>query len=176
MGGCNSLDKVAGNRIGNDINKYLISFLKELQKENFSFPFVGEEEYIKIKNNKNQYPDWLVGYVGFQLSFGAKWFAGYRRDKKGIRNYQKEAHQNIKIQRPLLRNVVFYHGNYWEFPIPEYSIIYCDPPYARATKYRDNFNHDFFWNWCEKMKSKGHSVFVSEYSAPKNWKCVWEKT
>lgn len=143
-GGCNTLDKVTGRRIGNDINKYLIAFLNEMKKSDFSLPFIGEEEYLNMKRNQEKYPEWLLGYVGFQLSFGAKWFGGYRRDKKGVRNYENEAQQNIKAQQSLLQDVVFHSGNYWEFFIPEKSIIYCDPPYKGTTKYKDDFDHESF--------------------------------
>jgi len=174
-GGCNSLDKVSGNRIGSDNNKYLIALLKEMQKENFEIPFIGEKEYKEIKNNKDKYPHWLLGYVGFQLSFGAKWFGGYRRDKAGVRNYENEAQQNLRAQQNLIKDIDFYCCNYWELDIPENSIIYCDPPYANTTKYKDDFDHIRFWNWCEEKSKDGHFVFVSEYHAPEQWKAVWEK-
>ena len=173
-GGCNSLDKVSGNRIASDNNKYLIALLKKMQEDNIEFPFIGEKEYQEIKNNKDNYPDWILGYVGFQLSFGAKWFGGYRRDKAGIRDYQNEAQQNLKAQQNLIKDVLFYNCNYWELEIPNNSIIYCDPPYEGTTKYKDKFDHDKFWNWCD-MVSKNHKVFVSEYHAPIGWKSVWNK-
>jgi len=111
----------------------------------------------------------------FQLSFGAKWFGGYRRDKAGIRNYENEAQQNLRAQQNLIKDVKFFHCNYWELEIPHNSIIYCDPPYANTTKYKDGFDHNRFWNWCEEKTNDGHSVFVSEYRAPERWKAVWEK-
>ena len=37
------------------------------------------------------------------------------------------------------------------------------------------FNHSEFWQWCRNMASKGHIVFVSEYKAPDDFECVWEK-
>ena len=62
-----------------------------------------------------------------------------------------------------------------EIEIPSNSIIYCDPPYASTTKYKDDFDHDKFWIWCEQKVKEGHSVYVSEYNAPNNWNCIWEK-
>lgn len=174
-GGCNSLDKVSGLRIGADNNKYLIALLQEMQKDNFVLPFIGEKEYQDIKNNKEKYPDYIVGYTGFQLSFGAKWFGGYRRDKVGIRDYQNEAQQNLKKQQNLIKDVLFYCCNYWELKIPDNSIIYCDPPYANATKYKGSFDHTMFWKWCEEKTLQGNEVFVSEYHAPDNWKSIWSK-
>jgi DNA adenine methylase len=174
-GGCNSLDKVNGLRIGADNNKYLIALLKEMQKDNFELPFVGEKEYQDIKNNKDNYPDYVLGYAGFQLSFGAKWFGGYRRDKAGVRDYQNEAQQNLKAQQNLIKDVEFYCCNYWELDIPENSIIYCDPPYEGTTKYKNDFHHVNFWKWCERKTLEGHKVFVSEYHAPEGWKSIWNK-
>jgi DNA adenine methylase len=174
-GGCNILDKVKGLRIGADNNKYLIALLKEMQKDDFELPFVGEKEYQDIKNNKDKYFDYVLGYVGFQLSFGAKWFGGYRRDKAGVRDYQNEAQQNLKAQQNLIKDVKFYCCNYWELDIPDNSIIYCDPPYEGTTKYKDSFNHKKFWKWCEDMVFEGHNVFVSEYHAPENWESIWSK-
>jgi len=174
-GGCNILDKVSGKRIASDIDKYLIALCQEMQKENFSIPFIGEKEYYEIKNNQSNYPNWLLGYVGFQLSFGAKWFGGYRRDKAGIRDYANEAQQNLRAQQNLIKGVEFYCCNYWELEIPENSIIYCDPPYANSTKYKNGFDHTKFWDWCEKKAKEGYSIFVSEYSAPSNWVSIWKK-
>ena len=77
----------------------------------------------------------LVGYVGFQLSYGAKWFGGYRRDSIGKRNYSLEAYNNIVKDISLLKNIDFYNLTYNELIIPENSIIYCDPPYKNTTKY-----------------------------------------
>ena len=56
------------------------------------------------------------------------------------------------------------------------SVIYCDPPYQGTTKYKDDFDHDEFWNWCRKMNGKGNKIYVSEYHAPDDFKCIWQKT
>lgn len=181
-GGANIIDKVTGNRIGNDINRYLIALLRWMQEERFSFPIVSEEEYKRIKEDKElNYPDWLIGYAGFQLSFGAKWFGGYRRDKKGISGIENEIKQNATAskslfkQAELLKEVEFTNFSYQDLAIPENSIIYCDPPYANTTKYKDKFDSESFWNWCNQRVEEGHTVFVSEYQAPEDWTCVWEK-
>jgi len=175
-GGCNSLDKVANPRIGNDSNKYLIALLKEMQTQvPFNPPHIGEAEYKVIQQSKNDYPDWLVGYVGFNLSFAAKFFGGYRRDKAGIRNYENEARQNLLAQQKLLAGIDFSCSDYRLLDIPKNSVIYCDPPYKDTTQYKDKFDHFAFYHWCREMKRKGHSVFVSEYTMPNDFVCVWEK-
>lgn len=175
-GGCNSLDKVQNPRIGCDSNKYLIALLREMQKQvPFNPPHIGEAEYKAIQQNKENYPDWLVGYVGFNLSFAAKFFGGYCRDKAGIRNYENEAHQNLLAQQNLLVGIDFYCLDYRLLDIPESSIIYCDPPDKGTTQYKNKLDHLDFYDWCRAMKRKGHNIFVSEYSMPNDFTCVWEK-
>ncbi len=177
VGGANLIDKVEGNRIGSDINKYVIALLNEMKNNNFidKLPHVGETEYKKIQNDKNNYPDWVVGYVGFNLSFGAKFFGGYRRDKAGIRNYENEAQQNLKAQQNLIKDVLFFCCNYYELDIPPNSIIYCDPPYQGTTKYKNSIDYDMFWEWCRNKTKEGHKVFISEYNAPNDFECIWSK-
>lgn len=176
-GGCNSLDKVANPRIANDVNPYLIALFKEMQTQfPFKPPHVGEVIYKQIQQNKESFPSWLVGYVGFNLSFAAKFFGGYRRDKVGIRNYENEAQQNLLAQQSSIQGVDFSCGNYFDLNIPDGSIIYCDPPYKGTTKYATKgFDYDKFYNWCRDMVIKGHTIFVSEYNMPDDFECVWEK-
>jgi DNA adenine methylase len=37
-------------------------------------------------------------------------------------------------------------------------------------------NHYDFWQWCRDKCKEGHEVFVSEYNAPDDFVCVWEKS
>lgn len=176
VGGANMIDKVDGNRIGSDLNKYLISLLNQLQ-QGWLPPYIDEEMYIKIKNNKDKYDDFLLGYVGFQLSYGATWFGSYRKDSIGKRDYSIEAYNNLKKQAPKLKGIIFLNKTYDELEIPENSIVYCDPPYENTAKYNavEDFHHKDFWNWCNNLVEKGHKVFVSEYNAPNDWECVWQR-
>lgn len=176
-GGCNSLDKVANPRIGSDVNEYLIALFKEMQTQlPFKPPHIGETTYKQIQQNKELFPKWMVGYAGFNLSFAAKFFGGYGRDKAGIRNYENEAQQNLLAQQQLLQGIEFSAGNYFDLPIPPSSIIYCDPPYKGTTKYAaKGFDYERFYNWCREMVKQGHTVFVSEYNMPDDFECVWQK-
>lgn len=179
-GGCNSIDKVDGNRIANDSNEYLIAFLQYLSNLPSNLPYITEELYKDIQQNKHKYENWLVGYAAFSFSFGGKYFGGYRRDKKGIDKKDNEAIQNQARSKSLLKQSVnlhgikFYNVNYSDLVIPNNSIIYCDPPYRGTTKYKDDFDHDKFWEWCREKVKEGHAIYVSEYNAPDDFKCVWE--
>ena len=75
-----------------------------------------------------------------------------------------------------LKDIVFYNTNYDTFDIPKNSIIYCDPPYQGTTKYKtDVFDYNKFWNWCRSMSTNGHKIFISEYNAPSDFTCIWQK-
>ena len=179
VGGFNMIDKVGGDRIANDINPYLIALFTAIQSGWIPPSNISVEEYKHIKNNKEQYPDYLVGFVGFGCSYSGKWFGGYARGNSNNgepRNYCDESKRNILKQADSLKDIVIDCGVYHDLSIPQNSIIYCDPPYANTTKYKDDFDHDMFWCWVRDMKDQGHKVFVSEYSAPDDFKCVWEKT
>ena len=176
-GGCNMIDKVDGNRIASDINHCLIELFKKLQDGWIPPQKITEEEYSDMKTNPQNYPEHLLGYVGFQLSFGAMWFSSYRRDKTGLRDYSKEAFNNVIKQVKDIVGIEFFCDSYKNLEYPDNSIIYCDIPYKDTIKYSavDSFNHEDFWDWCRAMVVKGHTIFISEYQAPKDFKCVWAK-
>ena len=176
VGGANMIDKVDGPRIGADVNKYLISLIKKLQDGWLPNQKITENEYLEIKQNKENFSEHLVGYAGFQLSYGAIWFGCYRRDKIGLRDYSLEAYKNVKKQAPKLKGIDFKCCSYNNLEIPKESIIYCDPPYENTASYKavSQFNHDSFWQWCRDKTINGHQVFISEYNAPDDFECIWQ--
>lgn len=178
VGGSNMIDKVDGKRIGNDVNYYLIEFSKALQNGWLPPNDISEIEYEKIKNNKEKYDPCLVGYCGFQLSYGAMWFSSYRKDSEGKRNYANEAYNNVKKQAPKLNGILYLNKEYKNIDIPPNSIIYCDPPYKGTAKYKankDKFDHNIFYDWCRAKAKRGHTVYISEYKMPDDFECVWSK-
>jgi len=178
VGGANMIDKVDGLRIGNDCNKYLIALLKEMQDYKFKAPDITEEEFNIMKTKPEDFEDWVLGYTGFQLSFGAMWFGSYRRDNTGKRNYSEEAKRNVDKQAKKVKGIHFYNSDYCDFFIPENSIVYCDPPYKGTAKYKANeeeFDHDLFYDWVRIKAKEGHQVFISEYSMPDDFICIWQK-
>lgn len=181
VGGANTIMKVTGNRIGADNNEYLIELHKKLQDgwkpiENVTFEF-----YEDVKNNKEKYEKHIVAYVGLAFTFGAMWFSsfvGNTNDKACIgRDRIGESYRNILKHQKNINGIDFIYSCYQDLDIPAESIIYCDPPYENTAKYKgsNDFNHKEFWQWCRDMTKIGHKVFVSEYNAPNDFKCIWEK-
>ena len=181
-GGCNTIDKVTGNRIANDKNKYLIAMWKGLQEDsvrNYKIPYDTYSEARTEFNNATNllYDDFLIGWIGFMASFNGRFFDGGYNGNYKKRNYTKESIDNIEKQVKDLLGVKFYCENYNELFIPDNSIIYCDIPYKNTKQYgtSKDFNHSDFWQWCRDMTVKGHKVFISEYEAPNDFKCIWSK-
>lgn len=175
VGGANMIDKVDGRRFGSDVHKYLISMWQAvsegwLPKNNYT-----EEDYNNIRTNKEKYSEHLVGYVGFALSYSGKWFGGWRRDGAGKRNYVQESFNNAHKQFPNLVGVSFVHSSYDELNLEPNCLIYCDPPYKGTTKYKDDFDHEKFYDWCRQKHKEGHTIFISEYEMPDDFICVWSK-
>lgn len=178
VGGANMIDKIEHPyKLGADNNKYLIALLEAVQNGQELPEYITKDEYITVKTNKDNYPDWYVGFVGFVSSFRAKFFGGYSgycTTKTGIqRNYIKERINNILKQN--LDGIKLVCSSYDALDIPANSIIYCAPPYNGTTKYKDSFDSDAFWQWCRDKAKEGHTVYVSEYNAPEDFKCIWEK-
>lgn len=185
VGGGNLIDKIkSNNKYGSDINKYLIALLQKVQTDISDIPdHISEEEYIKVKNNKDNYDDWYVGLVGFCATFSAKWFGGYARSFKadGItpRDLPNEAIRNLKQQSKMLQGIMFKCCPYDNInkDIKNFT-IYCDPPYRSSTKAYANkdFNYNNFYNWCIDM-AYNNTVLVSEYNINDDrFECIWSKT
>jgi DNA adenine methylase len=175
VGGGNIIDKVDGKRLGSDINKYVIDalisirdYVEELPKTNLEFT---EQDYKKLRLDDSYKHK---GYAGFAISYGGKWLGGWRRCSKGI-DYVKGSYNSAMRQSIKLQGIELVHSSYLDLAIPKNSIIYCDPPYKNTTNYKHKFDHDIFWEWCRNKSVEGHTIYVSEYNAPNDFECVWEK-
>jgi len=175
VGGANMIDKVEGNRIGADFNKYVIEgllsirdHLDELPKDNTEFT---EEMYKQLRKDDSYKHK---GYASFQFSFGNKFMGGYAKNNSNT-DYVAQGFRSALKQSPKLQCIDLIHCSYDELEIPSNSIIYCDPPYEGTTKYKDDFNHTKFWQWCRDKSKEGHIVFISEYSAPEDFEGIWSK-
>lgn len=179
VGAINHPDKIAV-----DNNKYIIALWKELQTNGMAnIPEeVSEEEYYDIKQNyidkTGKYPDYLIGYVGAALSYGGAWFNGYAKyNPKKNENHVREAYNGLKTQVEnfyYLKETKFCHFDY-KIPLYPNMVIYCDPPYAATKQYESDFDNDAFWEWVRETTPKVKALYVSEYDAPKDFKCIWKQ-
>lgn len=189
VGGGNMICCVGGDRIGSDVNECLISCLSELSKGWVPNKDISRDFYSECRNKYNnlsytEEEKHIIGYVGINGSYGGRYYdggyAGITTTKQGkVRNYPEEAFNNVMKQAKSLKGVEFNACNYTDSVIPDNSLIYCDPPYADTKDYveanKSGYNTDNFWSWCRDKIEEGHTVFISEYKAPEDFVCVWEK-
>jgi len=175
-GSCAVESKLSSNfdkLICNDNNLYLIALLQGVQNGYVLPEKISKEQYHQIKNNKD-IDKTLTGFVGFGCSFGGKWFGGYASDSTGT-NYALQSKKSLlKDLIPMLNKTEFICMDYKNVVIPKGAIVYCDPPYKDTTGYGNKFNHETFWDYMRTL-SKTHKVFISEQTAPDDFKCIWEK-
>lgn len=180
VGGSNMIEHIeCKTRYGFDNNEYLIDFWKELQKGwNPSEVEMSKEFYDKVKDNKCDYPNHIVALVGLCSTYNAKWFGGYAgivHTKIGTdRNYYDEAVRNVLKQLPKIKQVTYKTLDYTKLKNINGKVIYCDPPYASTTKYKDDFNHEEFWEIIREL-SKDNYILISEYNAPTDFVSIWSK-
>ena len=175
VGGANIIDKInCSNKIGYDNHEELIELLNYVKNDGIVPNDITAVEYNKVKNNKDNYDKWYVGLVGFCGSYGAKWFGGYAKGNDK-RNRQNEAIRNLLKQQPNLKDIEFKCKDFRDIRNISGYVIYCDPPYRGATKYKtEKFPYEEFYDWCREM-SKNNIVLISEYDMPDDFECIWQR-
>ena len=174
VGGGNMIDKVPERftRIGYDLNEHTIAAMLGVRDFVDQFPeSITEDQYKKIKGTDiHPINSWIRIACAYAGIFDSKLAA----DSTGLRNYAMEAKRNALKQSPKIQSVEFICANYKDVKVTN-SLIYCDPPYQGTAGYKTGvFQHEEFFQWCRDMKSKGNTVFVSEYSAPEDFEPVWQ--
>lgn len=183
VGGANIIDKINCKwRYGFDIDDIVIDLyeatadcpqiLNQLPKN------VSKELFYDVRDKKVVCPNWVRSAILLFASYNARVYGGcygaVAKTKDGkIRNYYQEAINNYKKQLPNLKDIRFIKNDYRDLNM-ENCVVYCDPPYAEGIGYKNEFNHEEFWNWCRE-KSKNNIVLISEYQAPKDFECIWQQ-
>jgi DNA adenine methylase len=194
VGGCNVIDKVDWeNKVGYDNNHYVISLWGAIRnglacnipKEVTETQYAEMKELAKVGSCSITYPRYIIGYVGNACSYGSAWFNGYAKtnEKRG-ENHMLEAYNNLFKQIHNFKHLYktyFTCGDYKDAFQVETSlgenknvVFYCDPPYRGTKGYKGKeFDSDEFWNFIRKYAKLGYKIFVSEYEAPDDFKCIW---
>ena len=134
---------------------------------------VTKEEYCALRAAKAKGP--MSSFLSFGCAYGGQKWAGYARG--GGRNHVDE---NARFLAKKFAGDVspyeFAHDDYQSIPQQDLSsVYYCDPPYRGTSGYGAAIDHDEFYEWCEGLVRLGHTVFVSEFSAPDKWEVAWSK-
>lgn len=173
------------NKLAIDNDRYIIDLWEHIKLHGIDgMPSsLTREMYNDIHNSEincdGRYPDWYIGYVSTSCSYGSKVWGGYAAyNKKRDEDHIKEAYNNLKKQIEnfkYLKETQFICCSYHDMPFQPGTVIYCDPPYSDTVQYRTTFNHEKFWDWVRTLTRNGCYVYVSEYSAPSDFKCIWQK-
>lgn len=177
VGGGNMIDKVPPSfeRIGYDLNEHAIMAMIDIRDRAADLPdSVTEQEYNDMKGLPAAS---VTSWVRFVTSFGGKFESGWARQGNPLKyksTPNQEGYRNALKQQPLIQGVQFTHGCYQDLDVTN-ALIYCDPPYANTAGYKTgDFDSESFFSWCRAQAAKGNIVFVSEYKAPEDFKCVWQ--
>ena len=162
-----------------DINEDIILMWQDLI-DGWSPPKkCSKEKYEKEKRSKKHSS--TRGFVGIACAYSGIFFAGYREKAKSSgQDFFKNMRDGIiKMKKDIINssnNVEFIEASDYSCFSPKGMTIYCDPPY-KNNKFRsehfDNFDHDQFWDIMREW-SKNNLVFISEYTAPKDFKPIWK--
>lgn len=123
VGGANMIDKVDGKRIGADLNEYLIEALILIRDNHEKIPdLITEDDYQILKYEMKV--DGITGFAGFAMSFGGKFFGGYRRDVAGTKGLPKLEPTNI-VEPPKRtefasgKSMPTWYADAWKLPKEE---------------------------------------------------------
>src|SRR5699024_12804894 len=86
------------------------------------------------------------------------------RDNRDLHSFPTRRSSDLSLQRLNTTN-----KDYKDLKFKPNSVIYCDPPYKNTEDYGVKFNHDEFYEWA---LNQNNPVYISEYSAPKDFKLV----
>lgn len=171
VGAANIVSRMSGERHAYDLHKELINMYKALQNGWIPPTSLTNEEYIEIRQNGS---DELKAFAGFGCSFSGKYFGGYAKNKRGD-NFAMNTHNSLLRKISTMKDVKFENKSYLDISYTD-ALIYCDPPYVNTTKYKiGDFDTEKFWQWCRDMSNKGNTLIISEYIAPDDFKCIWQK-
>ena len=154
-----------------DTNESVIRMWQDVQ-QGWKPPIsCSEERYNELKKQETYSAE--KAYIGYQFSFGGQFFMGYNGKYGNATSYKSVPEKVYRIAREL-KDVEFNVGSYTQFSNLRNHVIYCDPPYTNTKCiYSEKFDNNSFWNWAREM-NKTNVIFVSEYSAPDDFECVYE--
>jgi len=157
--------------------KDLVLLWKEIKAGTFKYPKnVSERTWKRYKRDPT--PSAMRAFVGFGCSFSGAWFKGYSNKYKNFRRCaHRETINSIKKKEDYIKQITHIgHKDYHKVDLRGY-LIYCDPPYNNTVNVgngKNKFNTEEFWDTVRKW-SRYNIVIVSEYTAPKDFKCIWKK-
>ena len=176
VGGANVICNIeACTRVGYDINEYLIALLNYAKNNELPYPKeITNEEYAHIRNNKDKYSEWFIGYIGFLGSYQSRFFEGNCSNKRRTldckKTYMEEQYNNLLKQSPKLKEIEFYCADALDLSFSN-AVIYCDPPYLNTAKYRNKIDYKKYYDWVRRQGQE-NIILCSETYMPEDFKII----
>lgn len=163
------------NVVACDSNKDLILMWKAL-KRGWNPPILcTREKYNGLKVSNTHSAE--RGFLGIACAYSGIFFAGYRPESNK-QNFFMNTRKGLLGMVKYLKNVKFLKSQSYTNFQPTGMTIYCDPPYKNnnfRSEHFDDFDHKEFWDLM-RVWSQDNLVFISEYTAPRDFEVVWSKT
>ena len=165
-------------KVACDYNEDIVNLWRECQNGWEPPTYLSKEDREFIKTQKSSA---LRCFASHGTSFGGVCWGSYIGNyNKGLEHIKTSSESIVRVTK-MIKDVQFLDSrSYLDFS-PKNSTIYCDPPYVTARKSTlsvenfKGFNHEEFWDVMRKWVYDGNIVIVSEYTAPSDFVCVWEK-
>jgi DNA adenine methylase len=173
LGGANVFAKLAphfNNIYASDLHPDVILLYRAIVDGWCPPDNVSRELWYELKESS---PSALRGFVGFNYSFGGRFFSSYSPNK-GAHDFSRAAKNFFNKTRPLFQRAIIQNNPYTHCVPKSSSVVYCDPPYKNVHGYGETFDHGHFWKIMQAWSIFGVHVFVSEYQAPAGWFPIWE--
>ena len=157
-----------------DINRDLILLWNAIKYDKFKYPTsVSKNRWLLYK--QSTIPSAMRAFVGFGCSYNGIWFSTYAQDYCYY-NILKQCINVIEQLKPFIKKIREIKCCSYDSWDPKGYLIYCDPPYQGTEKYKGTPTIDYekFWNVVRRW-SKCNVVIVSEFKAPKDFRCIWKK-
>lgn len=154
-----------------DCNQLLVTLLKGVQLGE-RYPQISKSQYDALRGAHGD-TSFRRAVAAFAYSFkGGEW-RGYF-DKRRGRAYADEHKRYYDVLHAcdVFQKTRLACTDYRRIQ-PDHKLIYCDPPYKGTTGYNGgaDFDHGEFWEHM-RVWSRDNLVFVSEYRAPSDFKCI----
>ena len=119
-------------------------------------------------------PSAYRAYVGYQCSWGGRWFQGYAREGcRGDLDFAAQGVAQTLKNAAAAKGTTYVWADYRAFRPNSDWAVYCDPPYYGTTTLRGKpFDISPFWATMDAWVCAGALVYVSERSAPAGWSPV----
>lgn len=159
-----------------DANPLVISLLDGIQKnKRYHSMHITKQQYDTLKDDTKNV-SFRRALAAFAYSYNGKEWGGYTMSSPSRDNYpleRKKYYDTLKKNETFMKTTLALCS--YNTLMPKNSLVYCDPPYKSTTGYgKLSFDHDQFWDTIRRW-SKNNIVYVSEYSAPSDFKCVSKK-